>query len=343
MTTVVEDTEDTEATVAEDVQAYKHRTEFTLRDVPWGKLGATIDGEAVTALEAARLGGLDFQVDLLEAGFKAEVPKSHHAPKGTMAWQTVKPRRAVVRRDTQAFFSFVSDTYKPVQYSEAFAFMDSINPRYVAAGTMGGGRQAFMVVELPGKELLDLSLPGGHDSLKQYTVLRTSHDLTRAIEVSVLNLRDKCMNALTLPSFSSGAVQHWSVRHIGDPMQKLQAAKMTLAHTEAYANDFIETAQRLAAYDLEIEEARKVLEMVLPNRPKREGQVNAIVDAWQKSDTIGFPTNGWGLTNAVSEYFEWGRNEGTRTPQSRFTGGLTGATHRYTGRTAQLLLRRRSA
>jgi hypothetical protein len=40
----------------------------------------------------------------------------------------------------------------------------------------------------------------------------------------------------------------------------------------------------------------------------------------------------------VSEYFDWGRNEGTRTAQSQFTSGLTGDTAKYFNRTAQLLL-----
>lgn len=336
MTAVIDkEQEATDETAAEATAtaAYSNRTEFSLRDVPWGKLGATIDGGAVSAVEAAKAGGLDFEVDLLEAGFKSTTKPAV----GKSAWATVGSRRAVVRRDTSQFFSFVSADYKPVQYSEAFSFMDSINPRYVAAGALGGGRQAFMVVEFPGEENLDLGLD---DPMKLYVVLRTSHDLTRAIEVSVLTLRGSCMNALTLPSFSRAAQQRWSVRHIGDPMQKLMQAQRVVAGTEAYAHDLAETAQRLAAYDLEIEEAERVLKMVLPDRPKREEQVNAIIGAWQHSNTIGFSDNGWGLTNAVSEYFEWGRNEGTRTAQSRFTGGLTGATHRYTGRTANLLLRR---
>lgn len=315
-------------------------TSFTTRDVPWGKVGATIDKGSITAAEAAVLGGLDFQVDLLEAGFR--YPPTHRSPRGSSTWSTVEHRRAVVRRDTQEFFQFVSEDYTAVQYVDAFAFMDAINPRFVAAGALAGGRQAFMVVELPGKEQLNLTLAGKRDAHRLYVVLRTSHDMTRALEVCVMLLRGKCMNALTLRSFTSGAEQRWSVRHVGqDPMAKLDSARMMLAHTKAYVDDFTTTAKRLAAIDLELDEANEILRRVLPDKPRRDQQINGILAAWQNDLTNGHPTNGWGLVNGVSEYFEWGRSDGLRTNESRFTSGLTGPTNKYQNRTAQLLLVRR--
>lgn len=328
---------DQPAQIAPDTKAYE-LTGFSTRDVPWGKLGAVLEGGAVTAAEAAERGGLNFDVELLEAGFKSSVKPTGH----TSPWRTVKTRRACVRQDTQQFFSYVSADYAPIQYAEAFAFMDEVHPKYVAAGALGGGKQGFMVVELPEKHELNLKIAGKEDPLQLYVVLRTSHDLTRALEVSVMALRGRCMNALTLKSFTRGAEQRWSVRHVGkDPLAKLEAARVTLAHADAYVNEFKEIAQRLAAVDIEVERAREILKLVLPDRPKRDDQVNAIVHAWRESPTNGFRDNGWGLTNAVSEYFEWGRNDGTRTAQSRFTGGLNGPTHRFSNRTAQLLLRNR--
>jgi phage/plasmid-like protein (TIGR03299 family) len=324
------------AEVAEPVHAYQLEG-FTHRSVPWGKLGATIDGGAFTAAEAAVAGKLDFDVELLQAGFRVD-----GSDVATEQWRTVTHRRAVVRQDTKKFMSFVSDDYVPVQYREAFTFMDEINPNYVAAGTLGEGRQAFMVVELPDRAELDLVMPDGrHDPHRQYVVLRTSHDMTRAIEVCVLMLRDKCMNALTLSSFSRGAKQRWSVRHVGDPIAKLAVARETLARTDAYTQEFVEFARSLAAIDADIEQAREVLDRVLPNLPRRPQQINSIVHAWNDPNTNGFAGTGWGLTNAVSDYFEHGRSNGLRTNESFFTSGLNGQTHRYVNRTAQLLLRRR--
>jgi phage/plasmid-like protein (TIGR03299 family) len=327
---------DVKADVAPETEPYALKA-FTSRDVPWCRLG-TITEETHTAERAAELGGLNFEVELLDAGFKSLAERKV----GTSPWRSIAARRACVRKDTQQFFSFVSSTYTPVQYGEAFAFMDEVSPNYVAAGTLGGGRQGFMVVQLPKLDSVELQIGKQVDPLDMYVVFRTSHDLTRAIEVSVMMLRDKCMNALTLSSFTSGAQQRWSVKHVGtNPMSKMKAATSTLSRSDAYQKSFIETASALANIKLTLEEADSVLRRVLPDKPKRDEQVNAIIHAWRESPTGGFPDDGWGLTNGVAEYFEWGRNDGTRTDQSRFTGTLTGSTHRFTNRTAQLLLQRR--
>ncbi len=328
---------DIPADIAPDVKPYVLQS-FTTRDVPWAKVGA-IGEAATTSAEAAERGGLNFEVELLDAGFRTtEKPKP-----GASAWRTVDHRRACVRKDTKQFFAYVSSTaYQPVQYAEAFAFMDEISPLYVAAGTLGGGRQGFMVVQMPGRESVELKLDKQVDTLDLYAILRTSHDMSRAIEVSIMPLRGRCMNALTLNSFSASAPQRFSVRHVGrDPMAKLAAVTTTLTRVNSYVESFVSTANELAAIKLEMEDASELIRRVLPNRPRREEQVNAIVHAWRESPTNGFPDNGWGLVNAVSEYFEWGRNDGTRTDQSRFTSGLTGQTNKYVNRTAQQLLRRR--
>jgi phage/plasmid-like protein (TIGR03299 family) len=318
----------------EVVEPYK-LTAFTDRSVPWAKLGAVLDGGAVSAAEAAERGGLNFEVDLLPAGFPVEI-------NGRKIWKTVPRQRSVVRRDTNQFFAFVSNTYMPVQFNDAFAFMDSINPNYVAAGTLGGGRQAFMVVELPQLGSFNFKIGGKLDQHQLYVILRSSHDRSKALEVSVMGLRDKCMNALALQSFTRNAQQRWSVRHVGsNPLEKLRAATATLSNAEAYAEEFKREARLLAEIQIEIDDAKDLLRRLLPDRPRRDQTVNSIVAAWQESPTNGFRDNGWGLANAVSEYFEWGRSDGLRTAESRFTSGLNGPTYRYTNRTIQLLMRRR--
>jgi phage/plasmid-like protein (TIGR03299 family) len=337
---ITEGQEDQPAAIAPAPAPYQPRTSFTLRDVPWGKVGTVIDGGAKTALEAAKLGGMNFKVLLVEAGFKS--PKAEASKKGS-AWKSISTRRTAIREDTETFFDFVSADYVPVQYAEAFAFMDGINPNYVAAGTMSGGKQAFIVAEMPGMTTLDLEVAGEVDRHKVYGILRTSHDRSKALEVAVLTLRDKCMNAITLSSFTAGAKQRWSIRHVGDPLAKLQQARTSLVRTEVYLEELKKTARSLGEIDLLLDDAQEVLKRVLPDRPKRDEQITAITDAWRHDPTIGeaFANTGWGLVQAVNGYYEWGRNEGTRTAASRFTGALNGATHKYTDRTAQLLLRRR--
>jgi phage/plasmid-like protein (TIGR03299 family) len=313
---------------------------FTSRQAPWLRLGPEIEGD-VDSSEAARLGGIDFNVTLCDAGFKH--------PDDT-EWTNVPTRRAVIPELTErtvtdiqagtldAFFGFVSDEYSPVQYAEAFAFMDAINPRYVSAGRLKRGRQGFMVVQLPESyDLGSLELGGEVDPHELYVVLRTSHDLSRGIEVALVTLRERCMNMLTTPSLTRHAPQRWAIRHVGDPHVKLDQAKQVLTNAGAYVDSFKRNAKRLIDVPVTVDDATVLLEHVLPDRPRRDEQISAISAAFRSSEYVGFAGTGWGLVNAVSEYFEWHRTG--RTDESYFTCGLEGPSHKFVGRVAQLLLR----
>lgn len=259
-------------------------------------------------------------------------------------FKQVTSRRAVVREDNGTWIGYVSGDYKPVQYSEAFEFMDQVNPRYVAAGTLGGGRQGFMVVQFPELDRVEYDVNGVADPHNVYGILRTSHDLSKAIEVAVLMLRDKCMNQLTLRSLTHNSQQHWSIRHVGNPHAKLAQATESLAKTRAYVEDMAAMNRRLAQVDIELDEFEQLLRnTILPDRPKREEQITSITQAWLNDPTVGtseLGRNGYTATQAVNTYFEWGRESGVRTASSRFTGGLNGATHKFTNRTAGVILAR---
>jgi phage/plasmid-like protein (TIGR03299 family) len=303
------------------------------------QIGTVIEDPDVDAAEAARLGGLDFDVELAEAGYRTPSGTFRSRPLSP-AWTTEETRFACVRKDTGQFFEFVSDSYAPVQYRDAFAFMDEVNPRYVAAGTLRGGRQGFMVVQFPYHFAVDLDLGGKVDKHDLYAVLRTSHDLSKGIEISVLSLRHKCMNQLGLSSLVTGAVQRWSIRHVGDPIAKLDQAKLALTRADDYASAFADVAARLHSVRLDSPAAREVLTSVLPDRPKRLEQVRTITQLFEEGPAVGFAGTGWGLVNAVSEYFEWSRPDGIRTDRSRFLGALEGDSHRFVNRTAQAVLER---
>jgi phage/plasmid-like protein (TIGR03299 family) len=305
-------------------------TTFTSRTVPWMTIGTVIEDQDVDAAEAARLGGLDFDVELVEAAYRT--------PFGN--WKIEDTRFACVRQDTGQFFEFVSEAYAPVQFRDAFAFMDAIRPRYVSAGVLRGGRQGFMVVQFPQHLAVDLTLGAEDDPHDLYAVLRTSHDLSKAIEISVLSLRHKCMNQLGLSSLVTGAVQRWSIRHVGDPLVKLDQAKLALTRADQYASAFAEVASRLHGVSIDSQATHEVLTAVLPDRPKRPDQVHAITGLFEEGPAVGFTGTGWGLVNAVSEYFEWSRPTTIRTDQSRFLGALEGDSYRYVNRTAQAVLAR---
>jgi phage/plasmid-like protein (TIGR03299 family) len=297
-------------------------TMFSTRQVPWMKLGQLHEG-VKTAAEAAQLSGLNFEVEKRPVQWVDETGIAH----------PVADRRALVRKDTGQWLSIMSTDYPILQFGEAFDFMDGVNPNFVAAGTLKDGKQGFMVVEGPEIDVLD-----GDDPHELFAVLRTSHDGSRAVEVSVMPLRNRCMNQLTLNNFTLGAQCRWSVKHTTSMKSKLTDAHLALQRLDKYAEDYTNTVEKLVDIKLSGNQAENILMTVLPERPKRDDQVTAIIDRWHTAETVGnqFDWTGWGLLNAVSDYFDWGRTGGSA--ESRFTGALQGATHQAINRTAQVLL-----
>lgn len=300
---------------------------FSTREVPWMKKGNVIDVPGVTAEYAAILGGLNFAVEKHPAGYR--VGKK---------WVPDDNYMALIRQDTGDNYGFASSDYELVQYRDAFAFLDDIGPKFVSAGALYGGRQGFVVVELPERFNIDLTIKGKADPHNLYVIVRTSQDRTRAIEIILTTLRGMCMNQLTLPSLKRGAKQAWSIRHTPNARERMEQAKDVIKRTDEYVTAFQDIATSLADIDVDFDKAMATLHHVLPDLPKRDNQVNAIMDTFNHGETVGFPGTGWGLVNAVEEYFEWLRPNHLATFESQFSAPLDGQAHRMTEKTVRALL-----
>ena len=306
--------------------------QFSERTVPWMKIGKLVDG-VTTAAEAALLGGLNFEVEKKDLFYGSRDTKGKIF---TTSLQHIAERSAIVRADTGEWLGIMSDEYPVLQYREAFDFMDSLSPKFVAAGALYGGRQGFMVVQSP--DQWEFKLAHGTDTHHLYLVLRTSHDGSRAVEVSVNPLRGRCMNQLTLKSFVSGVPHRWSVPHTSTMAAKLAAAHQSLKKLGEYGAALSKLSDRLVDIKVGAPLAELVLKRVISDRPKALAVRERILTMWNGSPTVGYAGTGWGLVNAISEYFEWERGGGT--PASRFTGALQGQSHQAINRAAGLLLSR---
>lgn len=325
---------------------------FTDRQVPWMKIGKTID-QPLTSKEAAEQGGLNFTVSAHEVYFSCE--KVQAWTQEALADDNGQPteitdtspgclrqmtnRRVIVRDDTLEPLSIVSAGYPILQYHEAFDFMDEavagFDARYVAAGALKGGRQGFMVVRLP--QAMQVDVLDGNDPHEMFAVLRTSMDLTRAVEVMMMPLRGKCMNQLTLSTFSTNVPNRWSATHNSTMHTKLADMKTSLTNAGAYVKRFNELATRMSKIKVNDEQAKLVLSYVVPKHTKKKDEVvDAIIEKWHSAPTVGWNGTGWGLVNAVSEYFDW---RPTGTSESKFINAMQGVTHKSINKTALHVLR----
>lgn len=290
-------------------------TMVTTREVPWMKLGKLVDN-VMTSTEAAHATGLDFTVSLRDIRYNGSTIE------GYTSYLDAPKRKMVCADDTNEPFDVVSADYKLFQYADAFAFLDEINPEFVAAGLLKGRRQGFMVVRMPNVELNEFLTM--HDPHELFITIRTSHDRSRGIEVACMPLRQKCMNQLTLASFAKNAPQRWSIKHVGNIKDRMHEAKKTLLNAQGYAAAIGEQAEKLAKIELTVTQGEQILKHVIRSSPKQEEAIAKVIGVWQTDDTVGFTDRAWGLVNAVSSYFDWERAGGTA--ESRFLGALEGQT-----------------
>lgn len=305
-------------------------TMVTTREVPWMKLGKITDKDVMTAEEATKLGGLDFKVEKRPVFIGESVDAKTGTIKSPDKVSVVKVKAG----EPDFPLGYMSPTYPLLQNAEAFDFMDGVAPHYVAAGALKKGRQPFVVVRAPET----ITVLDGEDTHELFLVLRTSHDGSRAVEVMAMPLRNRCMNQLSLQSFATGVPHRWSIKHTGNMHAKLKDAQDSLKKMGAYATAFEKNAHKLTTLKVTDDDATNLLEKTLPDRPKREQHIERIITTWHQSDKVGFDYTGWGLLNAVSEDFDWGRSGGTA--ESRFIGALQGQTHTVLNRVAGRLLSR---
>lgn len=274
--------------------AHEVETMFSARELPWHGLGK-VTPDVLTAKEAIIEAGLDWEVELRT--LFVSLPGGNR--------KKIEDRKAVMRNSDNAVLGIVSPLYVPFQNRDAFAFTDNLvdsgDAKYETAGSLRDGRVVFLTMKVPFGMNVD-----GDDAHDLYIVLRTSHDGSTAISVAVTPIRVVCMNTMTMAL--RRARHKWSMRHVSTLEGRLQEARDTLALTHSYADAFVGRANEMVAHKITDDAFHSLLEDLLPQRPKTEETIDTIMDFYRNSPTNGYTGTAWGGINAITEYFEHGRD-----------------------------------
>lgn len=193
-------------------------TMFYVGVTPWHKLGTEIK-ECPNSEEAIKLAGLDWEVIQKPMYLKDEVS-------GEMIM--VPQMKANVRSTDGKFLGPVTDRYKIVQNSEAFAFTDALlgeGVRYETAGSLASGKRVWMLARMENTTLAE-------ENIDPYLVFTNTHDGSGAVRVAISPVRVVCQNTLNLAL--ANASRHWSCAHKGDIQSKLDEARYTLSNAKLY-------------------------------------------------------------------------------------------------------------
>lgn len=266
-------------------------TMFYTREKPWHGLGVRVE-EAPASADALRMAGLDWEV-LQEAIY-------------TDAGDIISGYKANVRSTDKRVLGVVTDRYKVIQNSEAFAFTDELlgsGVRYETAGSLADGKKVWLLARLPREYII------GGERISPYLVFSNTHDGSGAVRVAVTPVRVVCNNTLNLALDT--AKRSWSMIHTGDIKGKIQEAKDTLFMAEDYMDNLGKEFERLRKIQMSDEQVKDFIELLLPleknatltqlrNIKKlREDMASRYFEA---PDLQHVGNNGYRFINAVSDF-----------------------------------------
>lgn len=265
---------------------------FSAREVPWHALGKIIQ-DAITSESAIKEAGLDWEV--------TQIPLYYmHNQELNEAENYV----ANIRSDTGAALGVVTNKYRVVQNSEAFAFTDMLlgyDVYYETAGALNGGKMVWLLAKMPSIYMVG-------DVVDPYLVFTNAHDGKAAIRAAITPIRVVCNNTLNLAL--SKASRSWSVRHMGDIKSKMHEAQNTLGLANQYMLNLGKTADELVLQKINKTYIDKTVEFLFPiddddTKRRKHNQEEAREDiVWRLEnapDLANFRDTKWGLINAITD------------------------------------------
>lgn len=271
--------------------AHQVETMFYTREKPWHGLGICVE-DALSSRDALKAAGLNWTV----------IQKTICTEDGLK----IPGHKANIRAKDNKILGVVTDRYKVVQNSEAFAFTDSLlseGVRYETAGSLMEGRSVWLLARLP--ETYQVS----GDDVIPYVLFSNTHDGSGSLKVAMTPIRVVCANTLNLALSETRRI--WSTIHVGDIKNKMDEARKTLLLAEHYMSKLQDEGLALSHILLPDKKVLDYIEMLipLPDNATRQQENNITLlrndmklRYFEAPDLIDLPHNGWRFINAVSDF-----------------------------------------
>lgn len=264
---------------------------FYVRETPWHGLGTKVQ-EAPNSRDALIVAGLNWKVV--------------QEPIYTETKELIDGYKANIRDSDRSILGVVSDRYKVIQNSEAFAFTDALlgeGVRYETAGSLQGGKKVWLLAHMPHEYIIS----GEH--ISPYLLFSNTHDGSGAIKVALTPIRVVCNNTLNLAL--STARRSWSMIHTGDIKEKMQEAKNTLFMAETYMDNLGKEFETLRTKKLTDRQVLDYIEILLPleeiSTPQQTKNIRRLRDDlkmryFEAPDLQDTGKNAYRFVNAVSDF-----------------------------------------
>lgn len=257
---------------------------------PWHRLGTVVEG-AMTAEEALRLSGMDWDVDKRQDYFYNNDGQLTEAPGCFKLVRTDRNERNVL--------GSCKALYTPLQNREAFSFFDNVVSRkeaiYDTAGVLYEGRRVWILAKLPGEIRVN-----GNDISNKYVLITNGHDGTSSVFIKIVLCRVVCANTLAIALGEQGDT--FKIRHTTSVHARVQDAARVMGFANQMYADLQEAFQAMASKRIGQDEADEYFEELVGSVPKRLAKVKELYEvgagAAEARGTM------WGAFNAVTEYVD---------------------------------------
>jgi len=279
----------------------------------WHGLGVELP-EGLTAWEAFEQIGLGWETELLP------LFATYQDAENKRRQFKVESHAVHVRSDTKASLGVVGATYKPISNRTLAEFADALVGADAAvttetAGSLRGGRCIFSLVRLP--KTIEVT---SEDILKQYVLVRSSHDGSSAFQVYPTSIRVVCAN--TLRWSERDAIRGVRFQHTGDIGKKIDQARLVLGFISKETDRFEAMVRILAATHLKKDTVRQYFTSVydatfgvVPEEgadkfAKQVEKRDAMLQRWSdnmddaRQSLKGISGTAWAAYNAISQWHE---------------------------------------
>ena len=289
------------------------------RTPPWETIGKVVP-DGTSTEEAMEIVGMDYEVEI--------VPATVLLPANPLEYVPVEfPRKRVTyRSDTLTPLGFVGDRYRVLQHREIIPVLDELvgtGWQPLCGGTLRQGAVGWMVGSLP-------FTPKSGEFEPNLAVMN-SFDMSSGLRFANTPLRPSCNNAVQMMMKNST----FTLKHSKNMDVRLRDAREALNIAVAYAERLDEEIERLLAIDIQIPEAKVLVNSIIPIRENtvpgktfgaksaknprgewkelssravaiRKERQDSILRHWLTSESLeGIRHTGWGWINALNEMEQW--------------------------------------
>lgn len=288
---------------------------FSVGVTPWHGLGSVLKSAPLTAADALREAGLDWEVrkdpaSIIVNGEPMRIPGG---------FATVR----VMKDGSVEPLAQVGADYKPVQNAAALNLLDTAvadgRASWETAGSLKGGRIVWGLVKLNAA----FDVTGKGDEIMTYGLVSNSHDGSRVADVRFTPIRVVCWNTLSAAvpekgkvgtiTDESGRTIGVRARHTTNVLEKLDAGAQRMGFLREQIAATAENFRALAGYKLTSAKLTDYLKAVIPDNAKAESNTRTenirkrileLVEGGRGADLPGVRGTLWGAYNAVTEYVD---------------------------------------